>query len=306
MTVLFRDPVHDGATDPTLIRHRDTGAWWMFYTARRAGHDGAGVEWVHGTDIGIAVSTDDGAHWEYRGIARGLEYEAGRNTYWAPEVLWHDGTYHMYVTYLTGIRADWSGPRHILHYTSADLEHWNFVSRLELSSEKVIDACVWPLPPEAGGGWRMWFKDEADGSTIHAADSPDLFSWRPIGRALEGDQAHEGPTVLAHAGSYWMLTDCWDGLLVYRSTDLTHWERQPGAVLAGESPAHHAVAIGQGDDAGLLVYFTQPEPDSAPRRSQVEALPLAVVDGALTPLVSGTLPPLRADLTVPLRGGTAH
>jgi hypothetical protein len=33
---LFHDPVHDGATDPTVIRHRGTGEWWMFYTQRRA------------------------------------------------------------------------------------------------------------------------------------------------------------------------------------------------------------------------------------------------------------------------------
>ncbi|MFD7508569.1 glycosyl hydrolase [Streptomyces sp. NPDC059853] len=306
MTVLFRDPVHDGATDPTLIRHRATGDWWMFYTARRAGHEGAGVEWVHGTDIGIAVSTDDGAHWEYRGLARGLDHEAGRNTYWAPEVIWHDGRYHMYVTYLRGVRADWSGPRHILHYTSADLEHWDFVSVLPLPGDKAIDACVWPLPAEAGGGWRMWFKDEADGSTIHAADSPDLFSWRPIGRALEGDQAHEGPTVLAHAGAYWMLTDYWSGLLVYRSTDLTHWERLPGALLDGPVPAHHAAALGQGDDAAWLVYFTHPDPDGAPRRSRVEALPLTVTGGRLATGPATTPLRLRADLTAPLRGGTAR
>jgi YD repeat-containing protein len=28
---LFRDPVHDGATDPVLVHHAD-GTWWMFYT----------------------------------------------------------------------------------------------------------------------------------------------------------------------------------------------------------------------------------------------------------------------------------
>ena len=46
---LFHDPVHDGATDPTVIRHRDTGEWWMFYTQRRATVDEPGVAWVHGS-----------------------------------------------------------------------------------------------------------------------------------------------------------------------------------------------------------------------------------------------------------------
>ncbi|MCL4507303.1 MAG: alpha/beta hydrolase fold domain-containing protein [Chloroflexi bacterium] len=36
----------------------------------------------------------------------------------------YDGAYHMVVGYVSGVRHDWSGPRHILHYTSADLYHW--------------------------------------------------------------------------------------------------------------------------------------------------------------------------------------
>ncbi|MFI2432846.1 hypothetical protein [Streptomyces sp. NPDC018693] len=52
MSLAFRDPPHGGATDPTVIRHRTTGEWWMYYTQRRAGLHRAGVEWVHGTDIG--------------------------------------------------------------------------------------------------------------------------------------------------------------------------------------------------------------------------------------------------------------
>ena len=58
---IYADPVLDGAADPTVIRKRGTDEWWMFYTVRRANHDGPGVQWVHGSPIGVAISTDCGA-----------------------------------------------------------------------------------------------------------------------------------------------------------------------------------------------------------------------------------------------------
>ncbi|MDX6313971.1 MAG: hypothetical protein QOF44_3435 [Streptomyces sp.] len=300
---LFRDPVHDGAADPTLIRHRETGEWWMFYTARRADLTTEGFGWVHGTDIGIATSADGGRTWTYRGIAQGLAHEPGRNTYWAPEILWHDGTHHMYVSYVSGVPTDWGGEAHILHYTSQDLEHWRFESVLGLGSDRVIDASVWLLP---GGGWRMWFKDETGGSHIHAADSADLYDWRPVGPALD-KQAQEGPNVFRHAGSYWMVTDYWSGLLVYRSEDLTDWVRQDEPLLAGrgsrpgdEAIGHHAFALSQGDDA-YLFYFTHPADG---QRSCVQAAPLTVRDGRLRCERDAAFGlELRADRTPALRGG---
>lgn len=305
---MYRDPVHDGATDPTLIRHRATGEWWMFYTARRPDLECDGAEWVHGTDIGVATSADGGRSWTYRGTAEGLEFEPGRNTYWAPEVLWHDGTYHMFVSYLSGVRSDWSGDAQILHYTSQDLAGWDFASVLDLGSERVIDAAVYALP---GGGWRLWFKDERDGSRIHAADSPDLYSWKRLpGPAAAGDQPQEGPSVFRLAGSYWMVTDNWSGLSVYRSHDLDSWSREPYQLLAPHG--HHAMAVEQGDDEALLVYFTHvgDEHDrhaGEERRSVVRATPLAVRDGRLfcapDAAADAAFAPLRAELTPPLRGG---
>src|SRR5512143_64534 len=79
---LYRDPVFNGAADPSLIWNDQERAWWVFYTNRRANAPDAqdGVRWCHGTDIGIASSTDGGLTWTYRGIAKGLEFEPGRNT----------------------------------------------------------------------------------------------------------------------------------------------------------------------------------------------------------------------------------
>ena len=79
---LFRDPIYDGAADPTLIWNRQEKSWWLLYTNRRANVECLGVAWVHGTDIGIASSLDQGHSWHYRGVLEGLEFTRGRNTFW--------------------------------------------------------------------------------------------------------------------------------------------------------------------------------------------------------------------------------
>ena len=77
---LFRDPVHDGAADPVLCFNRSEDRWFMFYTNRRANAaEAAGVRWVHGTKIGIAVSSDGGANWKYRATAN-IDYGQGERT----------------------------------------------------------------------------------------------------------------------------------------------------------------------------------------------------------------------------------
>ena len=53
---LFRDPIHDGAADPTIIWNHIRGTWWMIYTNRRANVTGLkGVSWVHGTHLGLSL-----------------------------------------------------------------------------------------------------------------------------------------------------------------------------------------------------------------------------------------------------------
>jgi hypothetical protein len=257
---LFRDPIYDGAADPTLIWNRQERAWWLLYTGRRANVPCRGVAWVHGTDIGIASSADGGRSWRYRGVLPGLEFEPGRNTFWAPELIWDAGVYHMYVSYVPGVPYDWSGPRAIVHMTSADLWSWRFERALELSSDRVIDACVARLP---GGGWRMWYKDEAHGSHTYAADSPDLYRWTVRGPAIT-DRPHEGPNVFHWRGSYWMITDAWQGLAVYRSPDAEQWEYQ--ATILGQPGARpdDGVIGGHADvevigDRAFVFYFTHPD-----------------------------------------------
>lgn len=300
---LFRDPVHDGATDPVVVRHPD-GDWWLLYTQRRADAPGEDVAWVHGSDIGVAVSEDDGATFTYRGTLD-LSTGWGRDTYWAPAVVHADGMFHMFVSVVRGIPTQWPGhARHIHHYVSEDLAHWEHRGPVRLSSDRVIDACLARLPD---GRWRMWFKDEADGSTTWAADSRDLHRWEVVGQAV-GGRPHEGPNVFTLADRHWMVVDEWRGQGVYRSSDLTTWERD-GLILdrPGRRPddggigLHADVVVPDpaGDEA-WIVYFTHPGrtevgaegPDGpevaagpmttlAERRSSVQVARLRVVDGHL-------------------------
>lgn len=93
----------------------------------------AGVTWIHGTPIGMAESTDGGATWTYRGEAKityGQDVHPDDYTYWAPEIIWFQGAYHMYLTYVPGIFNDWNHPRQTVHLTSKDGVKWDAVTRL--------------------------------------------------------------------------------------------------------------------------------------------------------------------------------
>ena len=286
---LFRDPIHDGAADPVVVWNLEEHAWWMIYTSRRATTPGPGVAWVHGSRLGIASSYDGGLTWLYRGTVTGLEIEPGHNTYWAPEIIRHRGVYHMYVSYIRGVPGDWSGNAQILHYTSRQLHDWVFEAALELDSERVIDACIFPRP---NGGFRMWYKDERRGSHTYAADSDDLYSWNPLGAAVT-HRPHEGPNVFELGGYYWMVVDEWRGLGVLRSPDLDHWEYQgvilnkPGNRADDGAVGMHADVVVQ-DGTGYVFYFTHPgrgvdgdDGSYASRRSSIQVAAAHVIDGRL-------------------------
>ncbi len=302
---LYRDPVFDGAADPSLVWNDQERSWWIFYTNRRANAPDAqdGVRWCHGTDIGIASSADSGLTWRYRGVAKGLEFEPGRNTFWAPCLVEHGRTYHMFVAYVRGVPADWSGDRHIVHYSSRNLVDWKFEAVLSLSSERVIDAFVYAKP---SGGWRLWYKDEANGSHIYAADSEDLYRWTVTGPVIT-DKAQEGTAVFWWQGSYWMLVDRWQGMGVLRSSDLTHWTEQPGTILGvpGKRPddgdiGRHGEVVVQGPEA-YLFYFTHPagpkaHPEPGKHRSSLQVARLEIKAGVL---VCDRDAPFELDLVPP-------
>lgn len=255
---LFRDPIYDGAADPTLIYNEKEQLWFMFYTNRRASVPSVKYGYVHGTDIGIATS-EDGVHWLYRGIAEGLEFEHGRNTFWAPEVIFAEGKYHIYCTYLRGIPTDWGVKKWIVHYTSENLWQWEFQSVLNLPYEQVIDACVKEIAPKQ---WKMWYKVD-DTAHTHLALSDDLYNWRDGGCEVD-DAPHEGPYVFTYKGYNWLITDCWNGIRVYRSNDFSRWEYKNTILReGGKRPddgfiGGHASVVVSGDNA-YIFYFVHPE-----------------------------------------------
>lgn len=288
---LYRDPVYDGAADPVVIWNHNEKKWLMFYTNRRANVQGLdGVTWVHGTHIGIAESSDGGANWQYWDTCS--IPPPYTETQWAPEVIEYQGTYHLYLTYVPGIFANWNHARHIIHLTSQNLIQWKYESTLDLASERVIDACVFRLPD---GTWRLWYNNEVDGKSMYYADSDDLYHWEDKGKAI-GDQSGEGPKVFQWKNTYWMLTDVWDGLAVYKSDDLTSWQRIPGNLLQKPGTGkddnvkggHPDVVVS--NDRAYLFYFTHPgRVDSIPgenvyqkRRSSIQVAELAYQDGRIT------------------------
>ncbi len=308
---LFRDPIFDGAADPVVIWNQAEARWFMFYTNRRANVAGLdGVAWVHGTPVGIAESTDGGATWTRRGDARfhglpapeGGEAGAGGKdallTHWAPDVIGHDGLYHMFLTLVPGVFKDWRHPRDIVHLTSRDLIDWRYESTLKLASDRVIDACVFPLP---GGGWRLWYNNERDGKSIYYADSPDLHHWTDKGKVSGvGERPGEGPFVFRWKGRCWMLVDLWRGLGVYRSDDLLAWTAQADNLLAtpgrgpddGVNGGHCCVVVSADGGRAWCFYFTHPgrdgtiSPDdknaTALRRSSIQVVELREENGILS------------------------
>ncbi len=264
---LFRDPVYDGAADPTVIYRAADRKWYMFYTVRRANVPGLnGVGWVHGTPIGIATSADGGASWQYAGRAR-INYPGAvaDATWWAPAVVFHRGIYHMFLTYVPGTFSDgWAHPRDIIHLTSQDLLAWDYQSTLPLSSHKVIDPGLLHLPD---GTWRLWYKDEANGSSTHVANSPDLEHWTDGGRVPGlSDASGEAPLPFHWKGHDWFLRDITGGshgLALYRSEDTVHWQRvgtllqKPGTGRDDRVIGHHPDII-ISEDRAYIFYFTHP------------------------------------------------
>ncbi len=287
---LFEDPVYGAPTDPTIIWNREEKKWWLLYTQRRVTFQPVGFSDVHGSAIGVA-SSEDGKRWLYRGTLPGLEIEPGHNTFWAPEVLYAEGKYHMFVSYITGIPTDWDYPRHILHYTADNLWHWKYEGVVPLSSERVIDACVFRLPD---GQYKMWYKDEDHESHSYAAVSPDLYHWTVVGDEVSYNH-HEGPNVFSFGGKNWMITDEWDGLGVYETEDFRHFRRN-GVILKepGNRPqdarlGHHADVLVSGGRA-YIFYFCHPgdgpentgaAASQGRERAVVQAAELQVIDGKL-------------------------
>ena len=229
---LFIDPVYNGSSDPTVCFNKKEKKWYMYYTSRRVNKtELKNIERIHGSPIGIAESSDGGATWTYIGDCN-IDYKPDPEpTYWAPEILEHEGLYHMYLSYVPGVFDNWNHPRDIVHLTSKDGINWTTQSVLELASKKVIDAGIIRLP---NGVWRMWYKNEKESSDIiWYADSEDLYTWEDKGAVDLGGISGEGANVIFWHGKYYMFVDEWKGLSVYSSDDVTNWTKQEEYLING-------------------------------------------------------------------------
>ena len=202
----------------------------MYYTSRRSNVSGINmIESIHGSPIGIAASNDGGATWVYVGNCN-IDYHPDENpTYWAPEVIEHKGTYHMYLTYVPGIFNNWEHPRDIVHLTSKDGINWETQSVLKLAVNKVIDACIIQL---ANGTWRLWYNNEEDNKSIYYAESSDLYNWTDKGK-VGINTIGEGPNVIFWHDKYYMIVDEWKGLSVFSSDDALIWSKQKEYLVPG-------------------------------------------------------------------------
>lgn len=290
---LYRDPVYDGAADPTIVWNPLVKKWWMYYTDRRANVTGlAGFSWVHGSPIGIAESSDGGAHWQFVRMAQFdlPEDDGGTNvTCWAPDVVRApDGTWQMFLTIVPGIFKDWNAPRFIVQLTSTNMIHWTNPRKLSLASDRVIDPSIERMPD---GTWRLYYNDEPAGKSIKYAESHDLAHWTDKGPAFPS--CGEGPKGFRWHGKFWVIIDEWKGLGVFRSDDGLHWAKQPVNLLAipGHGPddadiGRHCDVVISGDRA-FLFYFTHPGlhsegDDHEQRRSSIQVTEINEQNGWLT------------------------
>ena len=215
----------------------------------------------------------------------------------AADVVYYNGEYHMFVVYIQGVRIHWGGKAKMAHYTSKNLWDWKYIGFLTLSSENVIDASLMQMP---NGVWRMWYKDDARNAAIMMAESKDLYKWTFDNKPILGNTVQEGPKIFKYKDYYWMLTDEWHGMRVYKSKDATTWEKQ-GLILDSASArpedtpsGAHGDVIVIGDKAWVF-YFTHPgrkkhfdahidENGIYPfneRKSSIQVAPLEFTNGTL-------------------------
>jgi len=221
----FYDELWGASCDPVMVWNEKEGEWFIYYTQRRGNleMEVETIEWMHGTSIGIA-SSRDGKVWRYRGICQGNDNlsndMAALSSWWAPDIVYVEGLFHMYVTSVPGVFKDWNMPRYIKHFTSKNGLDWNYISTIPLSSDKCIDPGICKI----GSKWYMWYKDERYGNSWFA-ESPDLYSWKVVGPAIT-DCEHEAPFVWKYDNKYWIIIDAWTkASRIYSSDDgLGNWK----------------------------------------------------------------------------------
>lgn len=291
---IFRDPIYDGAADPTVVWNGKEKAWYILYTQRRANQQTPGVSWCYGSKIGIAKSTDAGRSWDYVGVCKGLDRGLQAETFWAPHVFEANGKFHMFVVYIPKIPfMNWGGKGRISHYTSKDLENWKFDGDVDVKSDNVIDPGVVQL---RDGRWLMVFRDDNAGVRTAKITSTDLKTWTRL-PSVTGDRTHEAPVILFWKDKYWLFVDEWHGLGVYESDNGIDYKYnnlildKPGKRSDDGFFGGHPGVARAGDKAFVFYHVhadrkvsgpNPPEDSLAFKRTSLQIAELELVDGKLT------------------------
>ncbi|QDU56024.1 Glycosyl hydrolases family 43 [Aeoliella mucimassa] len=266
---LFTDPHYNGSCDPEIVWNNSSQEWWIYYTARRATRD---IAIYVGTPIG-AVSSPDLVHWTFRGYVS-FDAVPGKpdmsTTFWAPGIISHGDSLHMFVTYKENAIPPWGGKGVIRHYvTSATqpLDGWKLVNVPNFNQPDPIDASLLRIGDEYRAYYRV-----GKGGGIQWATSTDLSEWTPQGKCpgdvnaparQRGFGYQEAPYVFRWRDRYWMLTDPHEGLAVYESADAITWTQrprillEPGTGLQDNSRARHPSVAVVGERA-FVFYHTEP------------------------------------------------
>lgn len=286
---LYEDPLFNSAKDGTIVWNRRERNWWYIYMQIRNACVEPGASIHHATSLGAASSNDGGVNWTYRGRLQGLEWEPGRNTFWAPDIVWMGDHYQALITYVHGIGPRWQGDRQLLRYRSNDLFHWELIGAVQgLESTRSLDGCLYRMPDQM---WGLWYKDEIIDRTCFAVGD-EQFRFQKIGVFDPDLVAAEGPDVFAWRGSHWLLADDLGGtggLRVYRSDDCRNWRKQPcilgtsGTRSEDVGPAKHAEVVVSGDNA-YVFYWT-----SRDQGSHEDARQLCVLQVAKLQMIDGQL-----------------
>ena len=174
------------------------GTWWLFATQRRVDDDGPGVSWVHGTDIAVATSDDGGLTWTHRGVVDGwtrarAATPSGRPRSCSPRAgsTCSSATSPACPEPLAGARAAHPAPR-VRRPGDLGVPRGR-AAELGLRHRRLRRT-------DRPTGYRMWFKDEAAGSTTWCADSDDLETWGAVAAGHRGAARTKARTCSRSAG----------------------------------------------------------------------------------------------------------
>lgn len=306
---IYIDSNYHGSCDPEIVFNPADSLWYIYYTARRSLIQNTFL----GTPLGVIVSKDL-ANWEFLGYCKfdgvGGSKDADE-TFWAPAIIYHEDTLHMFVTYKSDTlptKGAWGGRGDIVHYktpANEPVNSWTKVGALHDSTLSTIDATVY----RTNEGFHVWYKGKKKGAKkneLYSLFSTDLYNWEDRGfsksdvfnEEATGSDFEEAPFIFTWNNAYWLITDPHIGLFIYKSDDAENWKFQGTILLEGGSrnldnsmARHPSVAVI--NNRAFIFYHVEPwriyDEKGSPiykqpfenRRAVLQVAELEIIDGKL-------------------------